>query len=604
MNTLQNYREKMAGESSARYLFAQRPLLPFRSERIDCPDCQASLKVHKTRTKTLHTLPVGSFTAHETLLQCDHCENKTIYAAEQLSRLAPCGSRFGYDVMVCVGKALFLRHRRSEEIIHELLGRNVRISGSEVEYLGKKFVVYLALAHRQSAPRLQQAMRDKGGYILHLDGTWECRGPMLMSSLDSISQIVLGNVKLPSEKTEEIIPFLEEIKRRYGLPVAVVHDMGSGIVAAVEKVFPAIPDFICHFHFLRDVGKDLLEQDYDGIRKRLRKHAISQKLQYHAQRLKATLDQQPGLVDHFCQSVQANSLPSKDRERFPLLCAYSLIQWVLEGKTQAEGYGFPFDRPQVEFAKRLFLVDKQLEQIKDVHLRGQWSDNIPLFKLSCELKKVSGEGGLQRMVEAIEVKIEAFDQLRRAMRIAEVGGSAGLNSGSGEVATGPIEKAVNKFRQKITARCDYPSNSNWKTMIEQIDKYGDKLFADPIAVETPNGRLLIQPQRTNNIMERFFRDFRRGARRKTGHNSISKFLQSMIADTPLVRNLDHAQYLKVLLNGHANLEDCFAQIDIDAVREEMDAAQRSAERVPLRIRQLIAVPSFLNGLCGLFRKSV
>ena len=79
---------------------------------------------------------------------------------------------------------------------------------------------------------------------------------MLMSSLDSISEIVLGNVKLPSEKTEEIIPFLKEIKRRYGVPVAVVHDMGVGIVAAVEKVFPAIAHFICHFHFLRDVGKD------------------------------------------------------------------------------------------------------------------------------------------------------------------------------------------------------------------------------------------------------------------------------------------------------------------------------------------------------------
>ena len=592
----------MAQESSAGYLFAQRPRLPFRSERIHCPDCRTSLTVHKTRTKTLHTLHLGSFTAHETLLQCSDCQNQTIYAAKDLNRLAPCGCRFGYDVMVFVGKALFLRHRRSAEIIEELLARNLRISGSEVEYLGKKFVVYLALAHRQSAPRLRETMREKGGYILHLDGTWECRGPMLMSSLDSISEIVLGNVKLPSEKTEEIIPFLKEIKRRYGVPVAVVHDMGVGIVAAVEKVFPAIAHFICHFHFLRDVGKDLLEQDYDAIRKRLRKHALSEKLQYHAQRLKASLDQQPGLVDHFCHSVQANCVPTQEMDRFPLVCAYSLIQWVLEGKAQGEGYGFPFDRPQVEWAKRLVLLDAQLEQIKNVHLRDQWRDNIPLFKLSCELKKVSGDEGLQRMIEAIEIKMEAFDQLRTAMRIAEVGGSAGLNSGSEPVAMGPIQKAVNQFRQKITARSDYSSNHHWKPMIDQIDKYGDKLFADPIAVETPHGRLLIQPQRTNNIMERFFRDFRRGARRKTGHNSISKFLRSMIADTPLVRNLNHAQYLKVLLHGHANLEDCFAEIDIDAVRREMEAARRSAERVPQKIRQLVGAPDFLSMLCGLFRK--
>jgi hypothetical protein len=34
------------------------------------------------------------------------------------------------------------------------------------------------------------------------------------------------------------------------------------------------------------------------------------------------------------------------------------------------------------------------------------------------------------MIEALEIKIEVFDQLRTAMRIAEAGGSAGLNGRS------------------------------------------------------------------------------------------------------------------------------------------------------------------------------
>jgi hypothetical protein len=293
--------------------------------------------VKKTRTKTVHTLPLGCFTAHETLLQCDHCPNQEIYAAEELSRLAPSGCTFGYDVVIFVGKALFCQQRRTQEIVEELRSRNIRISAREVGYLGKKFVVYLALAHRQSAPRLKEVMRDQGGYILHLDGTCEGGGPMLMSSLDSISEIVLGNVKVPSEKTQEIIPFLEEIKSRYGVPLASVHDMGAGLLAAVKKVFPGTLDFICHFHFLRDVGKDLLEEDYDAIRQRLRKHALTEKLLHQARQLKTTIDQQPGLAESFCQSVQADSLPAEGLERFPLLCAYSLIQWVLEGKTHGDG---------------------------------------------------------------------------------------------------------------------------------------------------------------------------------------------------------------------------------------------------------------------------
>src|SRR5207245_4215106 len=142
-----------------------------------------------------------------------------------------------YDVLVFVGRALFLRHRQTQEIVEELRTRHVRLSRSEVGYLARKFVVYLALAHRQSAPGLKATLHTQGGYIVHLEGTCEGGGPMLMSSLDSLSEIVLGSVKVPSEKTEQIVPFLQELKRRYGAPLAAVHDMGQGILAAIQEVF-------------------------------------------------------------------------------------------------------------------------------------------------------------------------------------------------------------------------------------------------------------------------------------------------------------------------------------------------------------------------------
>lgn len=84
----------------------------------------------------------------------------------------------------------------------------------------------------------------------------------------------MDNIKLPSEKAELIVPFLQQIKQQYGDPIALVHDMGSGILCAVKTVFKDLPDFICHFHFLRDIGKDLFEKEYAQIRKRLQKHKI------------------------------------------------------------------------------------------------------------------------------------------------------------------------------------------------------------------------------------------------------------------------------------------------------------------------------------------
>jgi hypothetical protein len=55
------------------------------------------------------------------------------------------------------------------------------------------------------------------------------------------------------------IPLLTQFKSNYGNPIALVHDMGNVILKAVKTVFPTVPDYICHCHFLRDIGKDLFE---------------------------------------------------------------------------------------------------------------------------------------------------------------------------------------------------------------------------------------------------------------------------------------------------------------------------------------------------------
>jgi len=67
--------------------------------------------------------------------------------------------------------------------------------------------------------------------------------------------------------------------------------MGKGILSAVAKVFPDKPDFICHFHFLRDIGKDLMEDEYKQIRNRLKKHKIRGSLRQMARNLEGAVVQ-------------------------------------------------------------------------------------------------------------------------------------------------------------------------------------------------------------------------------------------------------------------------------------------------------------------------
>lgn len=583
-------------------MFSTPPVVDFRPRATHCSGCGCELHVQKTRGRTLGTLHIGRFLAREWFLVCPSCART--HRSEELRALVPPGANFGYDVMVHAGKAFFLRHRNEEEVVAELAEKNVRISPREASLLGMKFITYLAMAHRRRAPGILADMRTRGGYICHLDATCEGGNPLLMSSIDSLSNIVLGNVKLPAENQAHIVPFLRQIKRTYGTPLALVHDMGKGILSAVAKVFPDVPDFICHFHFLRDIGKDFMGTEYDIIRKRLSAQGIGAKLRYRAKQLKTEMDKHPGLVRALETAIGEGSLPEEALRFLPVVNTYALIQWTLQAKSEGRGYGFPFDHPHLALAKRISQVNVHLENIKDIQLRGKWKDNSPYCKLHVDLKKIMMDRTLWKTVETIEEKIVVFDKLREAMRIAPKSGGNGLNDEGKKGNIHTIEKRVEKFRAWMACRDDYPQNPDAQKMIKQIDTYWVKLFADPITVRTPSGDIRIQPQRTNNILEQFFRSLKRANRRRTGNASSRRMLQTILAETPLVRNLENPAYMKILLKGERSLESVFSTIDIEAFRETFRIAREAPQKVPAKLKPLIAMPDFPEKLAIMLERAV
>lgn len=558
-----------------------------------------ALKVHKTHARSVSTLHVGTFRAREILLVCPSCRRK--YPSEELRRLVPPGARLGYDVLVYVGRALFLRYRNEEDVVAELAERNIRISSSEVSVLGRKFILSLALAHQRCSPRIQQAMQRRGGYVLHLDGTREGASPLLMSSLDSLSEIVLGNIKIPAEAEEHIVPFLQRIKETFGSPLALVHDMAAGILRAVAQVFPNTLDFICHFHFLRDIGTDLMGEDYDRIRQRLRKHEIHATLRAHAKAIKRRLA--PEILGQLAAGIPDPRPCDTHRQSLPLASVYSLILWALEGKTQGDGYGFPFDRAHLSFVKRLQVLYRLLDQMKDVQLRAEWRDNRPYFDLLNELRPVMEDARLQPAVANIEGYVLIFERLRQALRIAEPAGSRGLNDEGNDENIRSIEQRVRVFRTWLTARPHHAQDSTTTKVVAQLDKYWTKLFADPITVQTAIGPLTIQPQRTNNILERFFRSLKRAHRRRTGTAACSRLLRTMLAETPLVKNLQNPEYVSLLLDGRASIEEVFADIDIATVRNEARKPHAEFDPIPLSMRLLVAEPDYPEKLLAMLKKA-
>ena len=556
MKVLQLALARLFREVSPASLFPEPPVIRFAPDHNNC-DCGYVLNVQKTRKKKVLSM-VGPFVAHETVLHCKSCNQ--VYTSDLLLNMVPGGCNVGLDVLVFVGQSLFKKYHTLEEVQTELLLHNVSLCISEIANLGRRFIFYLALGHAQIAPAIRQKMQMAGGYVLHIDATHEGDAPTLMSAVDSLSKFVLANVKLPGEKAEHIIPFLQNIQATYGQPTACVHDMGTGISKAIKEVFPDLPDFICHFHFLRDIGKDLLEPAYSKLRNLLRKHAATKDLCTLVRQMREILskdDQNLLQLARFFSGLQ----PPKEIDLIPVASAYTLSSWALQGKKCGHGYGFPFDRPLLEFAERILQLEQALPEL--VQHASSLADNgqHELMKLSRKVSQLAELPELHASIEELRWRTEIFDDLRKAMRIALEEDNKGLNDEGCPESMPTIRQEVEEFRSQLEKNPHFRHDILCQKMGQQIDKYHDKLFADPISVKTPNGLVTVYPQRTNNIIEQLFRAIRNAYRRKTGNNSMRRTLRTMLADTPLVKNLDNPEYMELLLNGNSNLEELFATLD-------------------------------------------
>ena len=593
----------MLGITSAN-LFPSSVVIHFRPERSSCPTCHKALKVLKThQAKRSATLAIGNFIGHETVSYCQGCDH--VFHSVELRRLIPENCNFGYDIIVFIGKSLFLRCRNYQEIRLELQQRNVQISESEIAFLSKKFVLYLGLIHRSSQRELEKYMHMNGGYILHLDGTCDGGSPHLISVLDGISKIVLDNRKLSSENADDLILFLECIRESYGDPLAVVSDMGKGIALAVKEVFRNVPAFICHFHFLKAIGKNLFGDENNMIRIGLRKYNVRIILRRTKKRLEAIIDSTTDLVPELVKGIEHEMLSAEcPLGSVPAVVTYTLISWVLDANAESNGFGFPFDQSYLVFYQRLQEASHRLHQLYEIQLQGNWRENKVYSKISHDLHGVLNDPDLKEAALRMEEKVAVFNRLRKAMRITLPENKRGLNdNGDQPVAMKTIEKEVVKFRNRLLKSREYSEHKEYRKLLEPIDSYWEKLFADPIAVTTAGGQIIVQPQRTNNLLEQFFRRLMRGYRKKNGFNSVERVIKTMLPDTPLTMNLKNKEYMQIILSGKKTLEERFAEIDSNMIRLGLEQSKIEISTVHPGIKKILRIPDLPKSIVYLLEQA-
>jgi hypothetical protein len=374
-------------------------------------------------------------------------------------------------------------------------------------------------------------------------------------------------------------------------------------VLAIETVFPNLPHFLCHFHFLRDLGTDLFGKENDIIRNRLRKHGIQETLRKRLRSLKPLLSATPDLLGELLGALeQSRAVHGCPLANMPATATYLLILWALAGKSQGKGYGFPFDQPYLVLYRRLRKLGLVLEQLRHVKLQGSWKDNRMYGKVLHDLVGVMNDTVLAGAASRMHHKVQIFDQLRAAMRITLPEGKQGLND-NGELSNiRTIEKAVSRFAARLRNSREYSKDKDYQNMLGQLEQYWQKLFSDPLIVKTKSGTIVVQPQRTNNVVEHLFRDLSRRYRKKSGLNCRERTINAMLADTPLVKNLENENYLSILLAGNRSLEERFAEIDANEVRLQMLKLQNESGPVSSKMNKLIKLSELPQSMLSVFEQ--
>lgn len=565
-NTIPEEKSLMAIESKIE--------IHFRSPDGICCTCFGVLHVLKTQKTTIISLKYGEFYAVETLLFCpEHkYEGNSIikYDSPELNHIVPPYSNFAYDVSIHIGLLRFLHHKQKSEIQQELkIEYGIQISDGGITHLSDTFLIYCMCVHELASFKINEAQNKRGGYILHIDGTVEEDSDTVFVGMNSVNGWVLYTRKIESESSQEIIPALKEIKRRYGDPLAIKRDMGQGMALAVSEVFPDRPDKICHFHFVRDIGADILSGRYDLIRNFLIKNKIKTSLKWIFYDLITEIKEGGYDVNLTFESIVDCKL--SDFKNNKPVYVYAIITWILNYAKDGDGLGFPFDLPYISLYERcmkaLIIVDRLillLAELKRVYK--------PLIKLKKVLTLVNNQD-VKLIHEKMEYGRTLFTRLRDILEIdAEAVPLSTVLETNGDEEVGKMEKDIDNFKKELCEKLmnDESRFREKKIIIEHLEKYKDKLFLTNFRIDPNDPSKDIIMERTNNIEEQNFRKIKRNQRRIHGNRDVGHDLNFYGSYLPIVWNLADDEYIKTVYGSKENIPAVFGQVPYEMFKLEQE----------------------------------
>jgi hypothetical protein len=440
----------------------------------------------------------------------------------------------------------------------------------------------MAALHIHHIRRLRQRIEASGGYVLHVDGTCEAGSQIHFVCMMGPEPIVLWSAKIGSENAIEIRTVLQQVDRRFGRPTATMADLSGSIHKAIQEQWPGLSFFYCHWHFLADVGKDLLSDAYHRLGEHLRQSDIRPKLRRLAKVFdKLLLGDQKTQARRICQHLETPQLWNTQARRLKAASiGAGMIEWILSANTEGSGRGYPFDLCHLSLYLRIQQARDRLANEVLGHLKGRTPRAeklvIRLYGiLNCFLQSKT----LLRTVQQVQEANELFTRLRDALRLTAQDSGQGLNETANFINAEnacQIETDVHRLHQTLCCEqkqsMSVTKRKGIGIIITHLDKYWEGLFGHCLEHDGSDQRSMMV-QRTNNMSERFFRYVKRFIRRITGKKKLNREINALGDKALLVFNLKTPAYVKLICGHLDNLGQAFADLTLNGTPIESGRKQ-------------------------------
>jgi len=527
-------------------------------------------------TTRFQTRRVKSIRLGEITLKCEigkTAEGRNILPSD-LKSLVPSANNFAYDTILQVTEMRFRLLMQREEIQQNIaLTSGFHISTGSISNLSWIGLASLELCHFSQAKKLEKRYRKKC-FFIHLDGTNEGGKYNHFVVREGMSGNVLYAEKIVSESEDSIAPILKKVKELFADPEAIISDMSPAIKKAVNQVFRDVPHRLCHFHFLKDIGKDMLQ-------------ALHQPLKYSVKNLQKQLKEFRNELD--IQRLQINS--GKSLKLTQLCECYSwlisIIDRINDYENDLSAEGFPFDLSYLSFFERCQELHNTMNMMFiDMHKSGTLKKNdrnistkLCLMNNAIQTFLTRLKGVISQLNKVNTIFLELRDILHPKTEKDRIPLNWGMLDDQSKVEN--IGQKLDELKEKAEKKAKTNAlpkyeKKAWKIIYKHLEKYGKHLNPE-IQVK---GRTVLLP-RTNNLSETGFRDVKRKARRTIGKKNLSKYMDELPSQYFYITNLEDANYVKIVY-GDREIYDSFPQIDRQQIKKTIDT-MKTQRRSPKAI---------------------